>query len=40
LLLGAVAGLWWYLRQRRRQAEVPPALSDEERARVDQWLKD
>ena len=21
-------------------AEVPPALSDEERARVDQWLKD
>lgn len=40
LLLGAVAGLWWYLRQRRTQAEVPPALSDEERARVDQWLKD
>ena len=40
LLLGAVAGLWWYLRQRRRQAEVSPALSDEERARVDQWLKD
>ena len=40
LLFGAIAGLWWYLRQRRRQAEVPPPLSDEERARVDQWLKD
>ena len=40
LLLGAVAGLGWYLRQRRQQADSAPALSDAERARVDQWLKD
>ena len=40
LLLGAVAGLWWYLRQRRQLADTAPALSDAERARVDQWLKD
>ena len=40
LLLGAVAGLGWYLRQRRQQADTAPALSDAERARVDQWLKD
>ena len=40
LLLGAVAGLWWYLRQRRQLADAAPALSDAERARVDQWLKD
>ena len=40
LLLGAVAGLGWYLRQRRQLADTAPALSDAERARVDQWLKD
>jgi cytochrome c-type biogenesis protein CcmH len=40
LLFGAVAGLWWYLRQRRQLADTAPALSDAERARVDQWLKD
>ena len=40
LLLGAVAGLWWYLRQRRMLADTAPAMSDAERARVDQWLKD
>jgi len=40
LLLGAVAGLWWYLRQRRQLADKAPAMSDAERARVDQWLKD
>ena len=40
LLLGAVAGLWWYLRQRRQQADTAPAMSDAERARVDRWLKD
>jgi len=40
LLLGAVVGLWRYLRQRRQLADSAPALSDAERARVDQWLKD
>jgi len=40
LLLGAVAGLGWYLRLRRQLAQTAPALSDAERARVDQWLKD
>ena len=40
LLFGAVAGLWWYLRQRRQLADKAPAMSDAERARVDQWLKD
>ena len=40
LLFGAVAGLWWYLRQRRQLADTAPAMSDAERARVDQWLKD
>jgi len=40
LLLGAVAGLGWYLRQRRKLADRAPAMSDAERARVDQWLKD
>jgi len=40
LLLGAVVGLWRYLRQRRQLADTAPALSDAERARVDQWLKD
>ena len=40
LLLGAVVGLWRYLRQRRQLADAAPALSDAERARVDQWLKD
>ena len=40
LLQGAVAGLGWYLRQRRQLADTAPALSDAERARVDQWLKD
>ena len=40
LLLGAVAGLGWYLRQSRAVAHAPPVLSDAERARADQWLKD
>jgi len=40
LLLGAVSGLGWYLRQRRKLADRAPAMSDAERARVDQWLKD
>ena len=40
LLLGAVSGLGWYLRQRRKLADTAPAMSDAERARVDQWLKD
>jgi cytochrome c-type biogenesis protein CcmH len=40
LLLGAVAGLGWYLRQSRAVAHAPPLLSDAERARADQWLKD
>ena len=40
LLLGAVSGLGWYWRQRRKLADTAPALSDAERARVDLWLKD
>jgi cytochrome c-type biogenesis protein CcmH len=40
LLLAAVAGLGWYLRQSRALAHTPPVLSDAERARADQWLKD
>jgi hypothetical protein len=40
LLVGAVAGLWWYLRQRRKLVDTASAMSDAERARVDQWLKD
>ena len=40
LLIGALVGLWVYLRQRRQQVDTTPALNDDERARVDQWLKD
>jgi cytochrome c-type biogenesis protein CcmH len=40
LLIGALAGLWWYLRQRRALPDATPGLSEAERARVDQWLKD
>ena len=40
LLLLAVVGLLVYLRQRRRQqSDAPAALSDDERARADDWLK-
>ncbi len=40
LLIGAFAGLGWYLRQPRAPLEAGPDLSEAERARVDRWLKD
>ena len=40
LLFGAVAGLWWYVRQRRQLADKDPALSEAEQARGGPWVRE